>query len=416
MIGFFSKKETQLSTRLDGKILSCTSCGLYKGDLQHPKLAATGNFKKGILNIGEFTTGWDDRQGKQFQSKQDSIIYSAYKKLGIDLEEDCLNVNAVMCFPYNQRTGKPRRPTTHEIQCCRLKMIALIKRHKPKVIVLFGKTALESIIGHRWEKGVGTIDRWRGWAIPDQFFKAWIVPTFSPAYVTAQESKAVELIWMQDLSKAIRHVDVPFRKYVEPKITVLEKDLSELDNIKNKVPCAFDYETTGLKPHRKEHKIICASIADSTEHAYVFMLINKKNKPISEKRLKPFRKFLINPYIPKIAQNLKFEENWTFVKYKVRVKGWLADTLYWSHILDNRTGTTGLKFQAYVCFGIDSYDDDVAPYLKAKDSNDINSILKLVSTTRGRNACLKYCALDSILELRLYEIQQEQLQDNILPF
>lgn len=416
MIGFFSKKETQLTERPDGKHLSCMSCGLYKGDIQHPKLAASGKFKKGILNIGEFTTAWDDRKGKQFQSKQDRVLYDTYRKLGINLEEDCLNVNAVMCFPYNHKTGKPRTPTAHEIQCCRLKMIALIKQHKPKVIVLFGKVALESIIGHRWKKGLGSIDKWRGWAIPDQYFKAWLIPVFSPAYVTNQDSEAVNLIWKQDLQYALSHVNKPFREFVEPKITVLEKNLIPLYKIRPMTPCAFDYETTGLKPHSKDQKIICASIADSIQHVYVFMLLNKKLEPIKEKKLKPFKNFLVNKNIPKVAQHLKFEENWTFNKYKIHVKGWAHDTMYWTHILDNRTGITGLKFQAYVCFGIDAYDEDVANYIGAKDSNSLNKMLKFVSTKRGREACLKYCAWDSILELRLSELQKVWYKERILPF
>mgnify|MGYP005838782621 CR=1 FL=1 len=416
MKGFFSKKETQLTQRPDGKHLSCVSCGLYKGDIENPKLAASGKFKKGILNIGGFTTAWDDRKGKQFQSKQDSVLYSTYKELGIDLEEDCLNVNAVMCFPYNHKTGKPRAPTAHEIQCCGLKMLALIKQHKPKLIVVFGKVALESIIGFRWKKGLGSIDKWRGWVIPDQYYKAWVAPVFSPSYVTSQDSAAVSLIWKQDLEQAIKYVDKPFRKFVEPKITVLNKNLKELYNIKNMTKCAFDYETTGLKPHSKEQKIICCSIADSVEHVYVFMLLNKKMKPINEKKLKPFRKFLINKYIPKVAQNMRFEHSWTLNKYRVHVKNWVHDTMLWTHILDNRTGVTGLKFQAYVCFGIDSYDDDVANYIKAKTSNSLNKMIKFISTKRGKDACLKYCAFDSILELRLAESQEEIYLEKILPF
>ena len=416
MQGFFTKKETQLAERPDGKKLSCVSCGLYKGDLKHPKLAATGKFKKGILNIGEFTTAWDDRKGKQFQSKQDAVLSSTYKKLGIDLEEDCLNVNAVMCHPYNHKTGKPRIPTAHEIQCCRLKMLALIKQHKPKLIVVFGKVGLTSIVGHRWRKGLGAMTKWRGWVIPDQQYKAWVAPVFSPSYVNSQDSAAVQLIWEQDLQQAIKHIDKPFRVFVEPKITVLEKNLKELSTIKNMTKCAFDYETTGLKPHAEGQKIICASIADSIEHVFVFMLLDKKMEPISEKKLKPFKTFLVNKYIPKCAQHLKFEENWTFHKFRIHVKGWWHDTMYWTHIFDNRTGITGLKFQAYVVFGIDAYDEDVAAYITAKDSNSLNKMIKFVSTKRGRNACLKYCAWDSIIELRLALLQEEMLEERIIPF
>jgi hypothetical protein len=210
-------------------------------------------------------------------------------------------------------------------------------------------------------------------------------------------------------------VDKPFRKFVEPEVTVL-KDLSELSKIKNLTKCAFDYETTGLKPHAKKHRIICCSIAVSITHVYVFMLINKNNKPLKRSKVKPFVNFLINPYIPKIAQHMKFEHNWSYFKFGVQVKGWLHDTMYWTHIFDNRADITGLKFQAYICFGIDAYDEDVTNYIKAKDANSLNKMLEYVSTNRGKQGCLKYCAYDSIIEYRLEELQEEYLNTNLIPF
>ena len=52
MTGFFTKQEIQSSQRPDGKSLTCYSCGLYK-HATHPKMEPYGNFKKGIMNIGE---------------------------------------------------------------------------------------------------------------------------------------------------------------------------------------------------------------------------------------------------------------------------------------------------------------------------------------------------------------------------
>ena len=113
---------------------------------------------------------------------------------------------------------------------------------------------------------------------------------------------------------------------------------------------------------------------------------------------------------------MKFEENWTYFKFHVRVKGWFHDTMYWTHLFDNRSGITGLKFQSYICFGIDAYDEDVANYIKAKTSNSHNKMIEFVSTPRGKHSCLKYCAFDSILEYRLAEIQTDYFNENVLPF
>lgn len=418
MVGFFTKAETQSTTRPDGKVYSCVSCGLYKGDLDHPKLEPSGNFKKGILNIGEFTTSRDDKKGKAFQGKGSSKIYNIYRELGIDLEEDCLNVNAVRCYPYNHKSGKNRLPTPYEIQCCNILITKLIKEYKPKLIVLFGKIALESVIGHRWKGGLGSIDRWRGWVIPDQEYKCWVAPVFSPSYLNLDNALAQprELIWKQDMQRALKHLEIPFLKYKEPKITVLEKkDLKKLKSIKPMTLCAFDYETTGLKPHAKGHKIVSCSIADSEDHVYTFMLIDKKGKQYSKKVMKPLIDFLINPNISKVVQHMKFEENWSYEILGVRVQGWKHDTMYWTHLFDNRRNVTGAKFQAYVSFGIDDYSSDIKKYLEAKDANSLNTLVQYVSTSAGRKACLKYDAYDSILELRLAKLQMKRMND-ILPF
>ena len=71
--GFFSSKETQSISRPGGKKHSCISCGLYK-DCDNPKMEAFGNFKKGILNIGEAPRYEDDRNNKPWQDKYGKIL------------------------------------------------------------------------------------------------------------------------------------------------------------------------------------------------------------------------------------------------------------------------------------------------------------------------------------------------------
>ena len=142
MEGFFSKKETKSKSRPGGKILSCASCGLYR-DCISPKMNAFGNFKKGILNIGEAPGEIEDQEGKQWQGKTGRALKRAYRKLGIDLFEDCLNINAVNCRPPDNRT-----PSNYEIDCCRaVKVSKVIEEYQPRVIVLLGNAALQSFLG-----------------------------------------------------------------------------------------------------------------------------------------------------------------------------------------------------------------------------------------------------------------------------
>jgi DNA polymerase len=365
-----------------------------------------GNFKKKILNIGEAPGETEDDLGKPWQGKAGKLLHRAYQKLGIDLFEDCLNVNACLCRPTDEG-GNNRAPENFEMECCRPSILKLIEQKKPKIIILLGNSPVYSLIGHRWKRDLGGISKWRGFTIPDQDFNAWICPTFHPSYIERSEGVVEQVIWMEDLSQAFSLLKIPVPIYFEPDIEEIE-DLSVLDTIKY-ATVAFDYETTGIKPHAPGHRIVSVSIANTRDHAYTFLMPDTR-----EKRL-PFIRLLANEEIRKCAHNIKFEETWSVVKLRQPVQGWYADTMQLAHILDNRPGITSLKFQTYVNFGIVDYEEDVAPYLQSiepNNANSLNRIFELLSKPGGKQKRLKYNGLDSINEIRLLE----KFEEHILPF
>jgi len=119
-----------------------------------------------------------------------------------------------------------------------------------------------------------------------------------------------------------------------------------------------------------------------------------------------------------MSHNMKFEETWSVVRLRQPVQNWGWDSMQAAHVLDNRTGVTGLKFQTYVNFGVVDYASEVAPYLRAKDNNGnaINRIMELVEMPGGKEKLLEYCGLDAIYEHRLALIQQKVMNYNFLPF
>ena len=119
--GFFTKKETASVSRPDGKTYSCVSCGRYKNCIS-ARMKPYGNFKKGILNIGECPSQFDDKAGSPFQDKAGKFLQRTYKKLGVDLFEDCLNTTAVQCYSDTE-------PTNYEIDCCRKRVLQIIKEY-----------------------------------------------------------------------------------------------------------------------------------------------------------------------------------------------------------------------------------------------------------------------------------------------
>lgn len=408
MTGFFTASQAKLDGFTDGKVKTCYGCGLYK-KATTPKMKPYGNFKRGIMNIGEAPGETEDLKGIPFVGKTGRLLQRTYEELGIDLFEDCININAVNCRPIDEH-GKNRTPTNTEIECCRKSVLGYIKQYKPKVIILLGNVALQSLLGYRWNGVLNGIMEWRGFTIPDQDFKAWVCPVFHPSYVErSSDLPVVKIIWKKDLQNAFNKIHEKFVEYKEPNITFLE-DLNDLYSIKSGQTISFDYETTGLKPHAKGHKIVCCSVATSEDDVVVFEM------PKDREKQKPFIDILKDKNILKMAHNCKFEENWSWQILKTRVRGWHWDSMLAAHILDNRKGVTGLKFQTYVNLGIVDYNMNVKHYLEADNSNGINSVEKLIKTTKGKHELMKYCALDSIHQYRIAMIQMKEFINKDLPF
>jgi len=360
-----------------------------------------GNFSKGILNIGEAPEEIDDQKGKQWQGPAGRDLQRAYNKLGIDLFEDCLNINAINCRPPDDRA-----PTNYEIACCRKRILQIIKQRQPKIIVLLGNSALESLLGHRWG-GNFIITKWRGWNIPDRDFGAWVCPIFHPNFVNQSKTKLARTIWMQDLTLIQLMLDTPFPTWTDEKTQVEIVDLPTIKKLPNLI--SIDYETTGLKPHGAGHRIVVASIATSPDHAYSFLM------PKSRRERQPFVDILANPAIGKMAHHIKFEDTWSAVRLRQPVVNWKWCSMQAAHVLDNRFGITGLKFQAFVNFGVLDYSEEVGSFLEGadkKNGNSLNRIFELLKKPGGKKELLTYCGLDTIYE---YKLAMKQMKE-LIPF
>lgn len=417
MQGFFSKIQTASIVRPDGRKVSCNSCGLYKNP-HSPKMKPYGNFEKGIMCIGECPSETDDVRGKPFQGKGGRLLKETFAELGFDLFNDCINLYAINCRPLDKE-GKTAKVKPFEIECCRRIVLAAINQYKPKVIILLGGDAVRSVIGNRWKKELGKIDKWRGWTIPDQDLKTWICPVFSADFVELSQSGKVPKpeilnVWKQDLEKALAlSEELDFPVYKEPTIHYIDETrLDVLDMIKSG-KIAFDYESTSLKPHQKGHKIVCVSIATGHDDVFAFMMPKKKNLQ------QPFIRLMEDENVKKIAHNIKFEKGWTLNILGTVVKNWFMDTMLAAHVLDNRTGITGLKFMTLVSFGIYDYSSEISPILEGIDKKNSNSPNKLESFVKDKESAkkvLRYCALDSIFCYRLHLLQLEQIKQMQLPF
>ena len=399
--GFFHKADQKLittkSTRI-GKIQNCGQCGLWK-NCRSPKMPATGDGQKGILIVAEAPGETEDRRNKQLIGAAGKLLRGMVKSLGLDLDVDFRKINAINCRPPDNRT-----PTKKEIACCRPMVMKEIERFKPKMIILMGGVAVESVLGRD-----GGIFRWRGSVIPDRDFGCWVAPMFHPSFVLRSDGNpAVEKVFLSDLKRAVTTaLEQPFPVYKreQDQIEVLD-DWEAVNDYLKKLNLdwfgkffAFDYETTGLKPHAKGHRIVTCSICSEPDRAVAFSM----NKKIFD----GLRSVLRTMHLGKIAANMKFEDTWSIHMLGTRVNNWVWDTMLAAHFLDNREKQTSLKYQAYIRYGTPDYDSHIQPYLEGKEKNNANSLNRILEL--NRQELLVYNGIDSLLEYRLALDQAKEM-------
>lgn len=407
--GFFTAEETRLLSQ-PKRMTGCGACKLHR-TCKTPRMEPTGKGGKKILIIAEAPGETEDTKGVQLVGKAGQLLRQSLRRLGIDLDEDCRKTNALSCRPQDS-DGDNRAPTLHEIECCSPRVWREIETFQPKLIILLGTAAVTSFLQGRFKKDIGGINKWRGWTIPDRDVKAWVCPTFHPSYVLRSEKQPVQpvikRVWETDLENAIEMLRVDYPNYggEESGVEILSEEthiMSKLQNILEfEIPFAFDYETTGLKPHMKGHEIYSCSIATDPNRAFAFLM------PPEGSVRSLFRRILMERKIKKVAQNIKFEDNWTNVALPGVVEGWLWDTMIATHILDNREDITGLKFQCYVQFGLMDYSSHIEAFLKGDGKHGGNSFNRIKEAPR--QDILKYNGVDSMVELRLALKQMEILK------
>lgn len=391
--GFFSDLAFTDQKEQPYLVPQCGACGLFK-TCNSPKMGVTGKGNKRILILGEYPGGFEDKQNKLFIGESFNLLKRALQKNGVDLFHDCWLYNSVICAP-------PRRSaTSQEVNYCRPNVIKVIQELNPVTIIPMGSLATHSLIGWLWKKDPGPINRWSGFQIPCQKLNCWICPTFHPVYCSKQDDPALSLWFNKHIQQALKKKKRPWSIVPDYDSMIklvydVDEAVSEIETlVKTGKPLAFDYENNCLKPDGRESSIVCCSVSDGeTAIAY----------PWTEPAIAATRRMVRSPN-PKIASNCKHEDRWTWALLKTRVRNWKWDTMLAAHVIDNRKAITSLKFQAWVMLGAESYDDSIKSYLHGKGGYGTNRVNDIKI-----NKLLKYCALDSLLEVLVARKQAKYL-------
>lgn len=400
--GFYSKEEEK-------KVPSCEDCKMY-GNCKSGKMPLLGKGKKGILIVGDYPTKKEDDLNKPLTSKPMEYVKDLLGLMDIDMEEDCWFSYAIRCkMPVVK--GKTQIPS-YTINTCRHLLLEDIKALKPKNIITLGSNALKTLIGHRTtgRANFTPFSKWVGWTIPDQELGAWLYPLEHPKDVLREyDHPVMERLFVEGLEKGVRIRPFIETQYDDNVFTTLNEAeaIEWLRMLRTKDKLAFDYETTGLKPYRDGHRILCVSFSDGM-FAWSFPIFD------SVEFHKALRMVLINPKIGKVAHNMSYERSWTKQMFGYYPSNFIFDPMLGAHVLDNRKSITNLKIQTYINFGILGYDDSLDKLMNAikegEDKKSGNRINRL-DEADPKELC-HYCGLDSLFTFKLYEAQRCSLDSD----
>lgn len=169
---------TSLS-KLASAAQQCRGCDLYRRATQ--AVFGDGTKSATIMLIGEQPGDQEDVQGRAFVGPAGGILRKALNEAGIDPQAAYIT-NAVKHFKWTPAPrGKRRihsRPTMAQFRACRPWLEREIALVAPKVIVLLGASAGQSLLGSKFRVGAA-----RGKAISGAQWSEWLVPTIHPSAV-----------------------------------------------------------------------------------------------------------------------------------------------------------------------------------------------------------------------------------------
>ncbi len=374
------------STATESKPLSllpeCQACGLLR-KCTHGKQAPHRGGKVVIVVNGPTE---DHAKGIAIQKKLDAAL----RRFGISASE-CTLIPATAC----PITGS--EPKNTPWQHCQPLMIQEIKRLNPEKILVYGKRALASVVQWLWGEPAGIPDNWYGRRIPSRELNAWIFPIGAKGIQV--NPKVAQIYLYRSLDQALRQEGRPYAQVPNYNdIVRTSTDVAEIRRLlqlaSSKPITSFDYETNCLKPEKRKAKVYSASVAwlEGTKTECVAF-------PMTEEVEEAWASYLVSDSY-KIAANIKFEDRWSRVMYKVPVRRWTWDTVISGHMMDPQKGVAGLKFQAFRDLGQRYFAHEIDRYFETEDEQGYNRI-----HLADRRALLTYNAIDALAELDLAILQ-----------
>lgn len=169
------QKEIEELERVKNKCLSCQKCPLGKTRTNIVFSGGTPNHK--LMLIGEAPGYYEDQKGEPFVGKAGQLLDKIFASVGLS-RQDVYICNTLKCRPPENRD-----PLPDEKAACKEYLDAQIEILKPRIILLCGRVAVNSLLNT-----TQGITKLRGkWFEGQNHSK--MMPIFHPSYLLRNDSR-----------------------------------------------------------------------------------------------------------------------------------------------------------------------------------------------------------------------------------
>ena len=162
--------------KIKEKCLNCQKCSLGKTRTNIVFSGGGPNHK--LMLIGEAPGYYEDQKGEPFVGKAGQLLDKIFASVGLSRQNDVYICNTIKCRPPENRD-----PLPEEKEACREFLDAQIEILKPRIILLCGRVAVQSILGTT--QGITKI-RGKWYEGP---YMSKMMPIFHPSYLLRNDSR-----------------------------------------------------------------------------------------------------------------------------------------------------------------------------------------------------------------------------------
>lgn len=334
---------------------SCDLCVLNRA-ANFVCLMGNGAIPAKVMVVGEAPGQKEDQVGKPFQGPSGKLLDKLLEKAGLSRDRVYIT-NAVKCRPPDNRTPRPK-----ELKACRPYLVDELEQVKPKFVIVLGAAAVKQTLG-----GLKITEVHGSVILRDG---VTYLPAFHPA-AALRDPKRMGPLEM-DFKKFGEVISGKFtvKNRVEVRVARNDQDLADLElELMRAHRISFDIETDRLNYKEPGGKINCIGFTtDSGSWSAPLESDDSPWRDRPDKKMYWRRKEILHALVRAIqsnppafrikkrisAQNGKFDNNWLFEKYEIRVP-LNYDTMLAFHLIDENQ-PSGLKYRSRLHCNAPDYD------------------------------------------------------------